>query len=65
MAKKIVTYKESIQELEQILKDLEDNNLDIDMLSIKVKRAAELVKICKEKLYSTNEEVEEILKSIE
>ena len=64
MAKKIITYKESIEELENILKELENNELDIDILSIKVKRAAELVAICKEKLFNTNEEIEKILKSM-
>ena len=65
MAKKIMTYKESITELEKILKELENNELGIDDLENKVKQAAELIELCKEKLFKTDAEIEKILQELE
>ena len=60
-----MTYKEAIEEIESIVKSLEDNKLDIDVLSEKVKRVAELIAFCKSKLHKTEDEVEKVLKSME
>ena len=65
MADKITNYKQAIEELEQILDQIENNEPDIDNLAEKVKRASELLTICKNKLYKTEEEVEKILKKID
>lgn len=51
-------------EIEQIVALLEENKLDVDELSTKVKRVSELIAFCKAKLHHTEEEVENILKSI-
>lgn len=48
-------------ELEQMLSQLEANEIEIDELAAKARRATELIKFCKEKLYKTNEEVNAIL----
>ena len=63
MAKKIL-YSEAFEELQQIVNEIENEETGIDLLDIKIKRAAELLKICKDKLYNTEENVIEILKSI-
>lgn len=60
-----ITYKEAMMEIETIVKELEENKLDVDQLSGKVKRVAELIHFCKSKLHATEEEVEQILKSLE
>ncbi len=65
MAKKTNTYKESISELENIIAELEENQLDIDDLANKAKRATELIKFCKEKLYGTEDEVNKILEDLD
>jgi len=44
---------------------IENNELDIDELAKNVKRVAELIKFCKAKLKSTEEEVEQILKDFD
>ena len=44
---------------------MEDGEITVDELSIKVKRATELIKICKNKLTSTEEDVNMILKELE
>ena len=58
---KIKDYKSAIEALEQILVQLEANELEIDDLSNKAKRATELIKFCKEKLYKTSEEVNSVM----
>lgn len=60
-----MTYKKAIEEIEAIVKSLEDNKMDIDVLGERVKRAAELIEFCKLKLHDTEEEVEKVLKSME
>jgi len=58
-------YKEAFEELQQIVADIEDGEISVDELSVKVKRASELIKICKEKLASTEEDVQAILKELD
>jgi len=58
-------YTEAFEELQQIVSDIEDGEISVDELSVRVKRAAELIKICKTKLTSTEEDVNEILKELE
>ncbi|MBN2635169.1 MAG: exodeoxyribonuclease VII small subunit [Prolixibacteraceae bacterium] len=65
MATKKVTYNEAIFEIEEILEKIENEELDVDELAEKVKRVSQLLKICKEKLQTTNEQVEQILKEME
>lgn len=60
-----LSYKEAMNEIESIVSKLEDNQLDIDELSDKVKRVSELIAYCKSKLHDTEEEVEKILKSMD
>jgi exodeoxyribonuclease VII small subunit len=65
MAKKNLSYSEAIAEIESIVERIENNELDIDELAQNVKRVAELIKFCKAKLKSTEEEVEKILKDFD
>jgi len=64
-SKKNVSYKEAINEIEEILRQLENNELDVDELSEKVKRVSLLVTLCKEKLHNTEEEIDKILKDMD
>jgi exodeoxyribonuclease VII small subunit len=63
MEKKI-SYTEAISELELIVTEIEQGEITIDTLSEKVKRASELIKICKDKLTATEEDVTKILGEI-
>lgn len=65
MVTKKVTYNEAISEIEEILEKIENEELDVDELADKVKRVSVLLKICKDKLLKTNEQVEQILKEME
>ncbi len=65
MAKKELTYKQATAELEKILKELENDKLDIDDLEGKMKQAAGLIEFCKGKLVKTDTEIERILQKME
>ncbi len=65
MMEKKLTYTEAIAELEAIVADIEEGSVTVDELSEKVKRAALLLKVCKEKLTSTEDDVKKILDEIE
>ncbi len=65
MTTKKVSYNEAMAEIEEILDKIENEELDVDELAEKVKRVSILLKICKDKLQKTNEQVEQILKEME
>ena len=58
-------YTEAFEELQEIVLEIEQGEISVDELSEKVKRAAILIKICKAKLTSTEEDVSRILKELE
>jgi exodeoxyribonuclease VII small subunit len=62
---KQLNYTKAFDELQQIVADIEDGEISVDELSEKVKRASELINICKTKLSSTEEDVNQILKELE
>lgn len=63
--KKGLTYKEAITEIDEIMAKLERDDIDVDELSKDVSRAAFLIKYCKDKLRNTEEEVNNIIDSLE
>jgi exodeoxyribonuclease VII small subunit len=65
MAKSKLTYSAAINELEEIVKDIESGEIDVDVLTEKVRRASELVKFCKDRLRNTQKSVEKTLVDIE
>ena len=65
MAAKKLSYKEAVDEIDEILEKIENEELDVDELSEKVKRVSLLIKFCKEKLHTTQTEVENILKEMD
>ncbi|WP_282773741.1 exodeoxyribonuclease VII small subunit [Phaeodactylibacter xiamenensis] len=52
-----LTYEEAIQELQETVTQLQEDEVNIDELSAKVKRAAELIAYCREKLRATEAEI--------
>ncbi len=56
-------YEEALRQLEAIVNKMESNELDIDSLTAELKTAQKLVKICKDKLTKTDEEIKKILDS--
>ena len=60
MAKEI-KYEAALAELQTIVRQMENDELDIDQMSVQLKRAQELIKLCKDKLTKTDEEIKKIL----
>ncbi|MDR1097040.1 MAG: exodeoxyribonuclease VII small subunit [Tannerella sp.] len=59
------TYNEAVEKLRVIVEDIENGELDVDVLSGKVKEATRLIKLCKEKLFKADEDVKKILEELE
>ncbi len=60
-----LTYKEAIEEIEAIVNEIENETVDVDVLAEKVKRATFLIKLCKQKLKKTDNEVKKVLKEFD
>lgn len=60
MAKKQITYTEALGEIEQILERFRSDQMDVDTLAQEVKRATELITLCKERLTKVEKEVEQL-----
>lgn len=58
-------YTDAFQELQTIVAEIENGQISVDELSQKVKRASQLIKFCKMKLATTEEDVHKILKEID
>ena len=58
------TYNKAVDKLRAIVEDIERGELDVDVLSEKVKEATRLIKLCKEKLFKADEEVKKILEEL-
>ena len=65
MAKKNLKYGEAAEELNGILDGLEAEKIDVDDVSLKVKKAIELIKLCRDKIEKTELEVRKIVKEFE
>lgn len=60
-----ISYTEAFNELQAIVSEIEEGEISVDELSAKVKRATQLIKICKGKLSATEEDVNTILKELD
>ena len=54
-------YEEALRQLEEIVRKMEDDELDVDSLA----KAQELIKLCKDKLTKTDEEIKKLLEQQE
>lgn len=59
--KKNMKYEDAVRELEQLVRRMENDELDIDSLGEQLKTAQELIKYCKDKLTKTDAEIKKIL----
>lgn len=65
MANKL-TYSEAVAELEKILAELDSNaEINMELISEKVKRAAVLIEICKKQLHDIDTDLEKILANLD
>jgi len=59
--KQELKYEAAFAELQTIVRKMENDELDIDQMSEQLKRAQQLIKVCKDKLTKTDEEIKKIL----
>jgi len=59
------SYKASIEEIESIIHKIEFEEPDVDELGKLVKRAAKLIKTCKDKLKGTESDLNDTLEELE
>ena len=60
-----LTYESAYNELQEITAELESDNVSVDMLAEKTKRAATLIKYCQDKLRATEADVADIIQSMD
>ncbi len=56
-----LSYNQAIAELEDIMKRMQSDALDIDLLACYTRRATELIAECRSRLTATDEELRAIL----
>ena len=54
-------YNKAIKRLEEIIERIENEEIDVDELSDKVKEAIELITVCKEKIEKAEMEVKRVV----
>lgn len=54
-------YEMALSQLEEIVERLENNQLGIDEMTAQLKKAQQLIKLCKDRLTKTDEEIQKIL----
>ncbi len=59
-----ISYTQAYNELQQIVTEMENSEINIDELDTRIKRASKLLKICKDKLFKTEKNVQDILEEI-
>ncbi len=59
------TYKDAFSELQQIVSEIETGDVNVDELADKIKKASQLILICKAKLTSSEEEVNVLLAKLQ
>ncbi len=60
-----ITYGEALAELEGILAAIEEEQVDVDELAVKVRRSAELIRLCRERIDAAAIEVEAVVQELE
>jgi exodeoxyribonuclease VII small subunit len=58
-------YAEAMTELDEILDQLEGDHLDVDVLAERVRRASELIKLCRTRIARAQEDVDNIVTDLE
>ena len=61
MSTQEIGYADALSELQQILSELEAEDIDIDVLAVKVERAAELIRVCRGRINTAEVRVKEIV----
>jgi exodeoxyribonuclease VII small subunit len=58
-----MNYTESIKRLEEIIREVDSGDMELDRLTDKLKEANQIIAKCQKKLTQTEEEVKKILQN--
>ncbi len=61
MAATKFSYEKTVEEIESIIADIENNRLDVDQLADAVTRVSDLLKKCKKKLADTQDIIDKVI----
>jgi exodeoxyribonuclease VII small subunit len=64
MAKKEIGFNQAVKQIEEILRNIEEGEPDIDRLSDNIRKAAELIRICRRRLRETEEKIDGIISDL-
>ena len=60
-----IGYANAVAELEEILAELEGDAVDVDRLGSQVRRAAELIRVCRERVGNARVDIERVVADLE
>jgi exodeoxyribonuclease VII small subunit len=60
-----LAYVGAVAELETILAELEGDEVDIDVLGARVRRAAHLIRLCRDRVATARMEVEQVVADLD
>lgn len=61
-SKKQISYRKALSDLEKILAELQGEEVDVDRLSEKLKKAYQLIEVCRQHISSAETEIKKINK---
>ena len=56
-----IKYAKAVERLDEIISQIESEDIDVDELSVKVKEAVELIKVCKARINKAEMEVKKVV----
>lgn len=60
-----IGFSDALAELESILERIDSEEVDVDRLAAELRRAAELLELCREKIHAADLEVTQIVQRLE
>ena len=64
MCAKDIKYREAVERLDEILKQIDDDSIDVDELSEQIKEAVELLRVCKARIDKAELEVKKVVEDL-
>ncbi|MFV0309407.1 MAG: exodeoxyribonuclease VII small subunit [Desertimonas sp.] len=59
------TYATALAELDQILRELEGSDVDVDRLAERVSRATELIALCRDRITNARLRIDEVIANLD
>jgi exodeoxyribonuclease VII small subunit len=58
-------YAQALDELDQILRELESTDVDVDRLADRVARASELIAVCRQRISTAKLRIDEVIADLD